>query len=150
MAAVITLSARAEVEPRETAIRAIVAEQVSAWDAGDGTRFCQSAAPDISAVNTSGTDMSGKLLFCQRQLQILSGIFKSTTKKQAIRRLRFITDDVAVVDIDNEIYGLKTTPSGAPLSPDGVSRTRLLEVFVRRDGNWFMEAFYNIDSKSPN
>jgi uncharacterized protein (TIGR02246 family) len=149
IAAMMTPSARAQDEPRETAIRAIVADQVSAWDAGDGTRFCQSAAPDISAVNTSGTDMSGKLLFCQRQLQILSGIFKGTTKKQVIRRLRFITDDVAVVDIDNEIHGLKTTPSGAALSPDGVSRTRLLEVFVRREGKWFMEVFYNTDIKSP-
>jgi len=149
MATVITPSARAEDEPREASIRAIVADQVTAWDAGDGTRFCQSAAPDISAVNTSGTDMSGKLIFCQRQLQILSDFFKGTTKRQVIRRLRFITDDVAVVDIDNEIHGLKTTPSGAALSPDGVSRTRLMEVFVRRDGNWFVEAFYNVDVRSP-
>ena len=93
--------------------------------------------------------MSGKEVFCQRQLQILSGIFKGTTKKQVIRRLRFITDDVVVVDIDNEIHELKATPTGATPSADGVSRTRLMEVFVRRDGRWLMEAFYNIDIKSP-
>jgi len=50
--------------------------------------------------------------FCQRQQEILAGIFKGTTKKQVIRRLRFITDDVVIVDIDNEIHGLTTTPSG--------------------------------------
>jgi uncharacterized protein (TIGR02246 family) len=144
-----SLSASAKDDPPDAAIRAIVADQVSAWDAGDGARFCQSAAPDISAVNTSGTDISGKGVFCQRQLQILSGIFKGTTKKQVIRRLRFITDDVAVVEIDNEIHGLKATPSGTDLSADGVSRTRLLEVFVRRDGRWMMEVFYNVDIKPP-
>ncbi|WFU18709.1 SgcJ/EcaC family oxidoreductase [Bradyrhizobium sp. CB3481] len=149
LATVMSSSANAKDEPQEAAIRAIVADQVAAWDAGDGARFCQSAAPDISAFNTSGADMSGKEVFCQRQLQILGGIFKGTTKKQVIRRLRFITDDVAVVDIDNEIHGLKATPSGAPLAADGVSRTRLMEVFVRRDGRWLMEAFYNIDIKSP-
>ncbi|WP_167772393.1 SgcJ/EcaC family oxidoreductase [Bradyrhizobium frederickii] len=148
LAIAMSLSASAQEETREAAIRAIVADQVSAWDAGDGIRFCQSAAPDISAFNTSGADMSGKDVFCQRQLQILGGIFKGTTKKQTIRRLRFITDDVAVVDIDNEIHALKATPSGAALSTDGVSRTRLMEVFVRRDGRWLMEAFYNIDVKS--
>lgn len=149
LSTVISLSASAQDVTREAAIRAIVAEQVSAWDAGDGAAFCQSAAPNISAFNTSGTDMSGKEVFCQRQHQILAGIFMGTTKKQTIRRLRFITDDVAIVDIDNEIHGLKATPSGAALSPDGVSRTRLMEVFVRRDDRWLMEAFYNIDLKSP-
>jgi uncharacterized protein (TIGR02246 family) len=149
LAIMMSLPASAKDEQQDAAIRAIVADQVSAWDTGDGTRFCQAAAPDISAFNTSGTDMSGKEVFCQRQLQILSGIFKGTTKKQVIRRLRFITDDVVVVDIDNEIHGLKATPTGATLSADGVSRTRLMEVFVRRDGRWLMEAFYNIDIKSP-
>ncbi|MFB6447885.1 SgcJ/EcaC family oxidoreductase [Bradyrhizobium tunisiense] len=146
---VISHSANAQDAAGEAAIRAIVAEQVSAWNDGDGSRFCQSAALDISAFNTSGTDMSGKEVFCQRQVQILAGIFKGTTKKQNIRRLRFITGDVAIVDIDNEIHRLKDTPSGAALSGDGVSRTQLMEVFVRRDGHWLMEAFYNIDVKSP-
>ena len=89
--------------------------------------------------------MSGKVRFCQRQQQILSGIFKGTTKKQFIRRLRFVTDNVAIVDIDNEIHGLSATPSGAPLSRDGVSRTLLMEVFVKHEGHWLMEAFHNID-----
>ncbi|TMI99913.1 MAG: SgcJ/EcaC family oxidoreductase [Alphaproteobacteria bacterium] len=145
----ISFSARAQDGAQEAAIRALVADQVAAWDAGDAARFCASAAPDISAYNTSGADMSGKARFCQRQLQILTGTFKGTTKKQVIRRLRFITSDVAIVEIDNEIRGLKATPSGAPLSADGVSRTQLLEVFVRRDGGWLMEAFHNIDLAAP-
>jgi len=134
---------------QEAAIRAIVAEQVTSWNAGNAVEFCQSAAPDISAFNTSGADMSGKARFCQRQQQILTGIFKGTTKKQVIRRLRFITNDVAIVDIDNEIHGLTTTPSGAPVTGDGVSKTQLMEVFVKRDGRWLMEAFYNIDVAAP-
>lgn len=93
--------------------------------------------------------MSGKARFCQRQQQILAGIFKGTTKKQTIRRLRFITDDVAIVDIDNEIHGLTTTPSGAPVTGDGISKTLLMEVFVKRDGRWLMEAFHNVDVAAP-
>jgi uncharacterized protein (TIGR02246 family) len=133
----------------EAVIRAIVADQVASWNAGNAAEFCQSAAPDISAFNTSGADMSGRTRFCQRQQQILAGVFKGTTKKQTIRRIRFITDEVALLDIDNEIDGLTTTPSGAPLSGDGVSRTLLMEVFVRRDGRWLMEAFHNIDVVVP-
>jgi uncharacterized protein (TIGR02246 family) len=145
----ISASANAQDAVQEAAIRAIVSDQATSWNAGNAAEFCQSAAPDISAFNTSGADMSGKARFCQRQQQILAGIFKGTTKKQLIRRLRFITDDVAIVDIDNEIHGLTTTPSGAPLSGDGVSRTLLMEIFVRRDGRWLMEAFHNIDLAAP-
>lgn len=134
---------------QEVAIRTIVSDQEAAWNAGNAAEFCQSAAPDISAFNTSGTDMSGKARFCQRQQQILAGIFKGTTRKQRIRLLRFITDDVAIVDIDNEIHGLTTTPSGAPVTGNGVSKTLLMEVFVKRDGRWFMEAFHNIDVVAP-
>jgi uncharacterized protein (TIGR02246 family) len=141
----ISFSAIAQDAAQQAAIREIVADQATAWDAGDAARFCQSAAPDISAFNTSGADMSGKAVFCQRQVQILNGIFKGTTKKHHIRRIRFVTNDVAIVDIDNEIQGMKATPSGAPLPADGISRTLLMEVFVRRDGRWLMEAFHNVD-----
>jgi len=145
----VSASVYAQDARHEAAIRAIVSDQSTAWNAGNATEFCQSAAPDISAFNTSGADMSGKARFCQRQQQILAGIFKGTTKKQTIRRLRFITDDVAIVDIDNEIHGLTTTPSGAPVTGDGVSKTLLMEVFVKRDGRWLMEAFHNVDVAAP-
>jgi len=102
----VSSSANAQDAGAEAAIRAIVSDQATSWNAGNAAEFCQSAAPDISAFNTSGADMSGKARFCQRQQQILAGIFKGTIKKQLIRRLRFITDDVAIVDIDNEIHGL--------------------------------------------
>jgi len=142
-------SANAQDAGGEAAIRAIVSDQATSWNVGNAAEFCQSAAPDISAFNTSGADMSGRARFCQRQQQILAGIFKGTIKKQAIRRLRFITHDVAIVDIDNEIHGLTTTPSGAPVTGDGVSKTLLMEVFVRRDGRWLMEAFHNTDVAIP-
>jgi len=141
----IPAAANAHDPAEEAAIRKIVEDQTNSWNAGNAAEFCQSAAPDISAFNTSGADMSGKVRFCQRQQQILSGIFKGTTKKQFIRRLRFVTDNVAIVDIDNEIHGLTATPSGAPLSGDGVSRTLLMEVFAKHEGHWLMEAFHNID-----
>jgi uncharacterized protein (TIGR02246 family) len=146
---VLTASAHAQDASQEAAIRAIVLDQETAWNAGNAAEFCQSAAPEISAFNTSGADMSGKARFCQRQQQILAGIFKGTIKKQPIRRLRFITDNVAIVDIDNEIHGLTKTPSGAPVTGDGVSKTLLMEVFVKRDGRWLMEAFHNTDVATP-
>jgi hypothetical protein len=36
------------------------------------------------------------------------------------RRIRFLTPDVAIVDIDNEVRGVKAMPGGIVVPPDGV------------------------------
>jgi hypothetical protein len=64
-----------------------------------------------------------------------------------VRRLRFLTPDVAIVDIDTEVHGVKAMPGGIVVPPDGVVKTQLMEVFVRRDGQWWVEAYHNVDVK---
>jgi hypothetical protein len=95
----------------EAPIRAIVADQVVAWNAGDGQAYARHLAPDL------------------------------------IRRIRFVTPDVAIVDIDNEVRGVTTMPGGIVVPPDGVVKTQLIEVFVRREGRWWIEAHHNVDVK---
>ena len=58
--------------------------------------------------------------------------------------------DVAIVDIDNEVRGVKTMPAGLPVPPDGIVKTQLMEVFVRRGGRWWVEAYHNVDTKPVN
>jgi hypothetical protein len=58
-----------------------------------------------------------------------------------------VTSDVAVVDIDNELRGVRTLPGGTAVPPDGVMRTQLMQVFVRRAGQWWVEAYHNVDLK---
>ena len=36
------------------------------------------------------------------------------------------------------------------VAPDGIVRTQLMEVFVRRDGRWWIEACHNVDVKPRN
>ena len=35
------------------------------------------------------------------------------------------------------------------LPPGGVVKTQLMEVFVRRDGTWQIEAYHNVELKAP-
>jgi hypothetical protein len=44
------------------------------------------------------------------------------------------------LDIDNEVRGVKAMPAGVVVSPDGVVKTQVTEVFVRRQGRWWIEA----------
>jgi len=131
----------------EAAIRAIVAAQAAAWDAGDGQRYAERLAPEAAFTNLFGMVMYGKPAFVKRHSEILSTFYKGTTKHHAIRRLRFITPDVAIVDIDNEVRGVTAMPPGIVVPKDGIIRTQLMEVFVRRDGGWWIEAYHNVDLK---
>jgi uncharacterized protein (TIGR02246 family) len=131
----------------EALIRRIVADQVTAWDAGDGTAYARDIAPDVSFTNLFGMVMYGATAFAERHSHILATFYRGTTKHHSIRRIRFVTPDVAIVDIDNEVRGVKTMPAAIHVPPDGIIRTQLMEVFVRRGDRWLIEAYHNVDSK---
>jgi uncharacterized protein (TIGR02246 family) len=133
----------------EASIRAIVADQAAAWTAGNAQAYAQQLAPEASFTNLYGMVFYGRDPFIKRHAEILATFYKGTTKHHTVRRIRFITPDVAIVDIDNEVRGVKAMPGGIVVPPDGVMRTQLMEVFVRRDGKWLIEAYHNVDLKSP-
>ena len=134
-------------DPREAPIRAIVENQALAWNAGDGPAYAREVSPDVSFTNLFGMVLYGKEPFVKRHSEILATFYKGTTKHHSIRRIRFITPDVAIVDIDNEVRGVKAMPGGIPVPPDGIIKTQLMEIFVRRDGKWWIEAYHNVDVK---
>ena len=144
-----SVPASAQTEPKaETAIRTIVADQAKAWDAGDGAAYSRNISPEVSFTNLFGMVMYGADAFEKRHTEILAGFYKGTTKKHTVRRIRFVTRDVAIVDIDNEVHGVKAMPAGIAAPRDGIIRTQLMEVFVRRDGGWLVEAYHNVDVKA--
>jgi len=128
----------------EAEIRSIVEEQVVAWAAGDAVAFAKALAPEASFTNSFGMVMYGAALFAERHRDILATFYKGTTKHHAIRRIRFVTPDVAIVDIDNEVRGVKAMPAGISTPADGIMRTQLMEVFVRRGDRWWIEAYHNV------
>ena len=134
----------------ESRIRAIVAAQASAWNAGDGAAYAKDVGSQVSFTNLFGMVMYGAPAFTDRHRQILATFYKGTTKHHQVRRIRFVTPDVAIVDIDNEVRGVKTMPAGIAVPPDGVLRTQLMEVFVRYGDRWLIEAYHNVDTKPAN
>jgi uncharacterized protein (TIGR02246 family) len=140
-------TAAAQTPQDEAAVRAIIADQAAAWNAGDGAAYSRHVAPEASFTNIFGMVMYGAPAFEKRHAEILATFFKGTTKHHQVRRVRFVTADVAIVDIDNEVRGVKTLPEGLAVPADGVLRTQLMEVFTRRDGRWWVDAYHNVDTK---
>ena len=125
-----------------------MAAQVTAWNAGDGKGYASDVGPDVSFTNLFGMVMYGRNAFEQRHTEILATFYKGTIKSHVIRRIRFVTADVAIVDIDNEVRGVRSLPGGIAVPKDGVVRTQLMEIFVRRDDRWWVEAYHNVDVKA--
>lgn len=96
--------------PAEAPVRAIVADLVAAWNAGDGQACARHLAPDASFTNVFGMATYGAPAFAKRHAEILATFYKATTKHHTIRRIRFVTADVAIDDIDNEVRGVKALP----------------------------------------
>ncbi len=144
------LDAHAQEQQAEAAIRAIVAAQADAWNAGDGAAYGKDVAEGASFTNLFGMVMYGAPAFIKRHRQILATFYRGTTKRHVIRRVRFVTPDAALVHIDNELRGVKAMPSGIIVPADGIIRTQHMEVFVRRDGRWWIEAYHNVDTKPTN
>lgn len=142
-----TAAASAAPADDEAAIREIVDAQATAWNAGDGKAFSARVSRDVAFTNLFGMVLYGSDAFEKRHSAILATFYKGSKKVMAIHKLRFLTPDVAIVDIDNEVRGVKAMPAGIALPADGVVKTQLLEVFVRRDGGWWVEAYHNVDVK---
>src|SRR5437868_6788382 len=104
------IGVRQSADRDETAIRAIVSDQAAAWTAGDVGRYTAHLGHDVSFTNLFGMVMYGSEAFTARHAEILRTFFKGTRKQHTIRRIRFVTPDVAIVDIDNEVRGVTAMP----------------------------------------
>lgn len=132
----------------EAPIRAIIAEQVRAWNAGDAKAFSASFAEDGSFTNIRGTVFYGHRAFEDRHAEIFRGFFKGSKLAMSPTRIRFVRPDVAIVDVATELSDLQgRTPPGVRAMADGKIRTRLQEVFVKDKGAWQVASYHNVDIK---
>lgn len=128
----------------ETAIRQIVADQVAAWTGGDGASYARAFASDGSFTNIYGESFTGHEAFERRHVKILATFFRGSVLEAVIRSLRFPGTGVAVAELDTVVHGVGSMPPGMRPGDDGVLRTRLLQVFELRDGEWRIVAHHNV------
>lgn len=131
----------------EAQIRAIVEEQVTAWNVGDAVAFSKSFAADGSFTNIRGTVFYGHKAFEDRHREIFTGFFKGSKLAMSITRIRFVRPDVAIVDLATELSNLSGAPPGVRPNAAGRIVTRLQQVFVKDSSVWRVESYHNVDVK---
>jgi len=126
------------------AIESIVAALDDAWGKGDAESFAARFAPDGSFTNIIGMVYYGRDAFKERHDAIFKTIYRGSTTKLTISKLRFIRPDVAIADVDAELRGYGVLPPGIRAGADGILRTKLQLVFEKEKDGWWIAAYHNV------
>ena len=116
------------------AVRQLVGEIAEAWNAGDaqayGARYC----PDGTFTNTDGTLDLGRDEVVRTAEEAFQGVLAGTKFSTAVRKVRLVRPDVAVVDLDTRVSGM----------PGGEVRISQMLVLLQEDDRWWITAQHNV------
>ena len=129
---------------QDTTAQDTTAQDTKAIDAIVHSNPSDHFAEDGSFTNIFGTVRYGREEFKKRHVEIAQSIFKGTSVKTSIGKLRFVRPDVAIVDVTGEMTGFAKVPAGLPVGPDGILRFKLLEVLVKERGGWWITEYHNV------
>jgi uncharacterized protein (TIGR02246 family) len=111
-----------------------VGEIAEAWNAGDarayGARYCR----DGTFTNTDGTLDLGRDEVVRTAEEAFQGVLAGTKFSTAVRKVRLVRPDVAVVDLDTRVSGM----------PGGEVRISQMLVLLQEDDRWWITAQHNV------
>jgi len=131
----------------ETAIRKIVQDETAAWNVGDAVAYSREFAADGTFTNIRGQFFTGHEAYLKQHEVIFQGIYKNTKLQQDIVSLKLIAPDIAAVETLTAVSGVAATAPGTSTDSNGRLRTRLLQVLAKRDGEWKIVVYHNVDVK---
>ena len=116
------------------AVDQLVGEMAEAWNAGDarayGARYC----PDGTFTNSDGTLDLGRDEVVRTAGEAFQGVLAGTKLSPAVRKVRLVRPDIAVVDLDTRVSGM----------PGGEVRISQMLVLVEEDDRWWITAQHNV------
>jgi uncharacterized protein (TIGR02246 family) len=117
----------------EAAITALFDEQAQAWERADHEGFAAAFADDADFINITGTPLRGRQAIAEHHKRLWATIYKGSKGTREPLRIRFINEDVAVVE--NEV----TLRFG-----DNERHAHALVVAVRNGDRWEIAALHNM------
>ena len=127
--------------PEEEGIRKLVDSFVDAWNRHDVHAFAAVFAEDADFTNVRGVGAHGRAAVEEFHAPSFSTLFKSSRQTAKNIQIRFLTPDIASVDIRWEMTGA-VGPDGAPIP----LREGLLNWSVtRKESRWLILIMHNQD-----
>lgn len=118
------------------------------WNQGDPDGYSKHFAEDGTFTNVRGRFFTGRQAYRDRHEVIFKGPFLGTKLQLQVVSLRFLTRDYAICESLTWVSDFKKgTPPDLQLDAKGRLRTRLLQVFAKRGGEWQIVVYHNVDIK---
>ena len=117
----------------ERAVAKVIADRQVAWNTGDAEGYAQLLTPDADLSSSTGQIARGRDAVIQLYLKQRAGVFAGAMTSMKVVQIRMIKPDVAIVDVDRELTGLK----GGPAAPTARTTFVLLK---QADGRWLITA----------
>ena len=127
---------------RDTIV-SILQAQAEAWGRGYAEGYAATAGDDLSLTNIRGQRWIGRSEFVRIHQSIFSSVYAGSTLGLEIEQISCPGSDVVVAEVLLRLVGASGMPTGIAASSDGVLRTRLVEIFERRDGRWVLVTYHN-------
>jgi uncharacterized protein (TIGR02246 family) len=119
---------------------------LEAWNTHDAHAFSLVFTEDADFTNVMGVSVHGRENVESFHAPIYATIFKASHLTSTIRSIRFLTSDLAAVDVDWRMTGA-FSPVGAAL-PE--RRGLLVWIMARQaDGSWLIAIMHNAEINRP-
>lgn len=146
MCAIVLLLAPASLSGQD-ADAARIAEILSglpeAWNARDADAWVAHFAEDSGFTNILGMHFDNRDENRERHAYLFGSIFRNSVLEAEVLDVRMLGTDAAVTDLAFTLTGYERLPPGIGETEPGVLRTRLLTVFEKRNGVWWIVAAQN-------
>lgn len=120
----------------EKDIRRAVQNIADAWAAGDATKFADNFTDDVDYTVWNGHQIHGRTANIKGHQEIFDTFYKGTIIRSEVRKIRFLSDDIAAVHIKSEMF-----KDGKPV--EGVPTVLPLLIFKKENGKWRVAVFQN-------
>jgi uncharacterized protein (TIGR02246 family) len=119
-----------------SAVAAVGAAWHAAWNAGDGAGIGALFVDDGELINGRGQVVSGAATITANHVANLAGVFRGSHSEGTVRRIIFLSENTAVLEVDNRLTGFQSLPGGGVPTLPGVNLARHKRIVVKHAGQW--------------
>lgn len=124
----------------EQAIRQVIHERETAWNAGDVMAYGRLLTEDADLLSATGRPVAGRKAILDLYLEQRARAYAGLQTTTPVESIRFVSPDVAIVDTRFQLTGVRAK-DGSPL---GIRRGLLTLVVVKRENHWLITCMRGI------